>query len=107
MFCEKFEGCEKQLGYREHCFVCQIWNTYCAWCFDQDNFKYSIQKLFSETSEFLNDIKKCYNFDDYVDFWEYDYEYRLKDFSSGTYGGIYLKDCDDYYKYLDFIKNNE
>ena len=28
-------------------------------------------------------------------------------FSSGTCDGIYLKYCNDYYKYLDFIKNNE
>ena len=28
-------------------------------------------------------------------------------FSSGTCGGIYLKYCNDYCKYLDFIKNNK
>lgn len=71
--CEKFEGCEKWLGYRKYCFVCWIWNTYYPWDFDQDNFKHSIQKLFSEAAELFNDIKKCYDFDDRVDFWEHDY----------------------------------
>ena len=32
--CENFEGCEKRLGYKEYCFICWIWNSYCAWDFD-------------------------------------------------------------------------
>ena len=77
--------------------------------FDQDDFKYSIQKLFSEAAELFNDIEKCYNFDDQVSFWRYDFEYMWEDFFSGTWGGVYLKDCGDYCKYLDFIKimNNQ
>ena len=51
-------------------------------------------KLFKLAGELFKDIKLCYEFDERLNFWCEEFEYKWRDISLGVMGGMHLKDCD-------------
>ena len=81
--CHLFPGCENYVGHRGYCVVCRIRDMYCSHDFEE--IKYDPVKLsYSELLEF----------DNRLNFWWEEFEYKWRDISLGVMGGIYIKDCD-------------
>ena len=95
--CHLFSGCENYVGYRGHCFVCWIRDPYCSHDFEE--IKYKPVKHFKLLGGLFKDIKLFCDFDKSLNFWLEEFEYKWRGISLVVMGGLYLKDC-DYFQFF-------
>lgn len=62
--CDNFSGCKSYVGYRGYCFICQFSDHFSS--VKVETIKYQSRELINFTSEFFNDIKLCYEYDESI-----------------------------------------
>ena len=95
--CHLFSGSENYVGYRGHFFVCWIRDPYCS--LDFEEIKYKPVKHFKLLGGLFKDIKLFCDFDKSLNFWFEEFEYKWRGISLVVMGGLYLKDC-DYFQFF-------
>ena len=76
--CDEFFSCENYVRHHVFCCICHIVDLYTA--SDFEKIKYNPRKLFDLAKELFNDIKKCYEFDKNLKFWNKDFQFKWEEF---------------------------